>query len=226
MPRSLPLFPLTTALVPGLLMPLHIFEPRYRGLVEDLLRVDDPDQREFAVVAVREGHDVHREGLAAVYPVGTTVLLREAVRLDDGRFDIVTAGHRRFRIHDLDTTEPLVRATIDDLEDVTGALDDVLARQVSTRFAQYRRVLGGHVDADDADDADDPGIPDDPTVLGYLVTAAMMIPTDERQRLLAADSTSARLIEARRLLTREIGLVSILAAVPALDSLTAAPSAN
>ncbi len=219
----LPLFPLTTVLVPGLVMPLHIFEPRYRGLVSQLLAEPDEAAREFGIVAVREGRDVNRDGLAALYPVGTSVLLREAEELDDGRFDIVTTGHRRFRLLDLDASAPLAQAQVEFLPDIEGPEDDALALQVAERFLAYRQVLGGQVEAEVDDEAD---LPDEPTVLSYLVTAAMLLPTAERQELLAAESTTDRLRQARMLLARETTLLSTLGAVPALDSLAAEPSAN
>jgi hypothetical protein len=228
-PAPLPLFPLNTPLVPGLVLPLHIFEPRYRGLVEELLAVDDEDDREFGIVAVREGRDPARDGLAALYPVGTATVLRQAERLEDGRFEIVTTGSRRFRLLEVDTREPLLRAQVEFLEDVNDPADALLAGQVSRRFRLYRGALSGQVpeavDAD-TDDVEDAELPDDPTVLSYLVTAAMVLPTDERQALLAAPTTGDRLVLARSLLGRETALISMLSAVPSLDLPGVAPSVN
>ena len=89
---SLPLFPLSTVLMPGAPLPLHIFEPRYRQLTVDLVTGVVPD-KQFGVVAVREGwtpdDDGDRRGL---HRVGCTAELLDARRLPDGRFDIVTRG--------------------------------------------------------------------------------------------------------------------------------------
>ena len=74
--RLLPLFPLGTLLVPGLVLPLHIFEPRYRRLIADLQELPE-DEREFVVVAIREGREVGAEGARALYEVGTIASLRE-----------------------------------------------------------------------------------------------------------------------------------------------------
>jgi uncharacterized protein len=227
----LPLFPLNTALVPGLVLPLHIFEPRYRDLVEELLAIPDEEEREFGIVAVRDGRDAARDGLAALFPVGTTAVLRQAERLPDGRFDIVTTGSRRFRIHSIDDSAPLLRAEVEFLDDVADPVDGLLATQVSRGFARYRAALSGQVadarDLDhDEDDDEDDGLPGDPTVLSYLVTAAMVLPTGERQELLSAPTTSDRLTIARRLLARETGLISALSAVPALELPGVEPSVN
>lgn len=227
-PAPLPLFPLNTPLVPGLVLPLHIFEPRYREMVQELLARPDEDDREFGIVAVRDGRDVAAEGMAALYPVGTAAILREAERLDDGRFDIVATGSRRFRLVEVDSRQPLLRAHVEYLDDVSDPADALLAEQVTRRFRLYRGALSGQVpDAVDWDDPDDDAdLPDDPTVLSYLVTAAMLLPTDERQSLLAAPTTGDRLALARSLLGRETALISTLSAVPSLDIPGIAPSAN
>ena len=70
------------------------------------------------------------------------------------------------------------------------------------------------------------GFPDDPTVLSYLVTAATVLPVDERQALLACPTTADRLRLARRTLRREIGIIAALGALPAIDPLIASPSEN
>lgn len=204
--------------MPGLVLPLHIFEPRYRQMVEDLLAVPREDEREFGVIAVREGRSVEHDGVDALFPVGTAAVLRQADRLDDGRYDIVTTGSRRFRLHALDTSTPLARGDVEFLADTTDPADEVIAAQVARRFQSYRDALSGQVgdSDDDPDDAVD-ALPDDPTVLSYLVTAAMVLPANERQELLAADTTGARLARARGLLRRETALITALSALPAID---------
>jgi uncharacterized protein len=227
-PAPLPLFPLNTPLVPGLVLPLHIFEPRYREMVEELLARPDEDDREFGIVAVRDGRDVATDGMRALYPVGTATVLRQAEQLADGRFDIVTTGSRRFRLIEVDDRQPLLRAQVEYLDDVSDPADALLAVQVTRRFRLYRGALSGQVpDAVEWEDPDDDAdLPDDPTVLSYLVTAAMLLPVDERQGLLAAPTTGDRLALARTLLGRETALISTLSAVPSLDVPGVAPSVN
>jgi Lon protease-like protein len=224
MAAALPLFPLNTPLVPGLVMPLHIFEPRYRELVEDLLAQPDEQQREFGIIAVRSGRQVETDGMAALYPVGTATVLRQAERLDDGRYEIVTTGSRRFRVVSVDISAPLVMGEVEFLDDVASDTDPVIAERVAREFTIYRSVLGGRLDQESDVEVDD--LPDDPTVLSYLITAAMVLDNDERQGLLAAPDTSARLMHAHRILLRENLLISTLSAVPAIELTTAQPSAN
>ena len=76
-------------------MPLHIFEPRYRQLVQDI--IDRPEQEQaFGVVAIRQGHEVGADGVKALYEVGCMAQLRGIQPYPDGRFDIVTVGADRF----------------------------------------------------------------------------------------------------------------------------------
>ncbi len=218
----LPLFPLNTPLVPGLVLPLHIFEPRYRVLVRDLLDEPDEEAREFGIIALREGADIARDGRDALFPVGVATILRQVEELPDGRFEIVTTGSRRFQIHDLDASAPLLRADVEFLDDVTGPDDGPLALRVGRLFHQYRAALSGQVQAS----VDEEDMPADPTVLSYLVTAAMVVPVPQRQELLAATSRAGRPRAALALLARENLLISALAAVPALDLPGVPPSVN
>src|SRR5262249_16961297 len=90
---TVPLFPLSTVLLPGASLPLHIFEPRYRQLTIDLVTGAVPG-RSFGVIAVKQGLDSVEE----THTVGCTALLQDARRLPDGRFDIMTRGEKRFRL--------------------------------------------------------------------------------------------------------------------------------
>ena len=236
MAASLPLFPLNVPLVPGLVLPLHVFEPRYRQLVSDLLAVPDEDAREFGIVGIRDGRSLERDGMNALFPVGVSTILRQVEPLDDGRFDIVTTGSRRFRVVSIDTSTPLVRAEVDFLDEVTSPADEPLAASVAQAFRAYRIVLGGQVDeaadddglsgSDDSTGGGEEDLPDDPTVMSFLVTAAMVLPPAERQSLLAAETVAQRLRLAMTLLRRECAVIATLSAMPSLEPLGPLPSPN
>jgi Lon protease-like protein len=95
MSKMLPLFPLGAVLYPGMLLPLHIFEERYRQLVRDLL--EQPEPRQFGVIAIRKGRETGIDGVHSLYEIGCTATLRRVDELEGGRFDLVTVGTRRFR---------------------------------------------------------------------------------------------------------------------------------
>src|SRR5918999_2655961 len=119
--ETLPLFPLGTVLLPGATLPLHIFEPRYRQLTLDLVTGVIPD-REFGVVAVREGWTPDDDGIEGLHSIGCTAQLRDVKRLPDGRFDIVTRGASRFRLLELDPdSKPYLMGTVEYLPDAEPA---------------------------------------------------------------------------------------------------------
>jgi uncharacterized protein len=95
LPPTIPIFPLpNVVLFPSVFLPLHIFEPRYRQMVEDALNGD----RIIGMVLLRAGWEGHYEGRPAVYPLGCAGVITHAERLPDGRFNIVLRGMEKFRI--------------------------------------------------------------------------------------------------------------------------------
>lgn len=103
MGELIPLFPLGTPLFPGVVLPLHVFEPRYRRLVLDLLALpEDSERRFFGVVAIRQGWEVERVAPAeALYDIGCAARLQMVRPQSDGAFRIVTVGGDRFRLRDV-----------------------------------------------------------------------------------------------------------------------------
>src|SRR5215208_8254224 len=103
MGEMIPLFPLGTPLFPGVVLPLKIFEPRYRRLMQDLLALPEAgDQRFFGVVAIRQGWEVeHVAPAEALYDVGCTARVQAVRHQPDGGFRVVTVGGERFRLLDV-----------------------------------------------------------------------------------------------------------------------------
>jgi uncharacterized protein len=220
----LPVFPLSTVLFPGLVLPLHIFEERYRTLVRELVASPGDGPHEFGVVTLRRGMEVQSlpegeigqpadtEPVTAdqVYEVGCTAELRQVTELPDGRFDIVTVGRRRFKVLSVESgTAPYLTAGIEWLpdEEPAGEIADLLAPRVLAAFRTYLDLLRPASEALDQ-------VPDDPTVLSHLIAATAQLTTEERQMLLAAPDTATRLRSELKLLNREAGLLARVRAVP------------
>lgn len=222
---TIPLFPLGSVLFPGLALPLHIFEDRYRRLVQDVSAGETDLERSFGVVAIRAGHEVGASSVDALHEVGTTALLRKVTPYPDGRFDIRTVGARRFRLRGVDDSLPYLRGEVEWLPEQDGPPRDLHRRaaEVGGRFRRYQATLGAGPDgADEGPDA----LPDDPSVLSYLVSAAMLLDLADRQRLLAALTTVRRLELLSGLLDREQSLITLLNAVPATDLLRTVVTPN
>lgn len=200
--------------MPGALLPLHIFEPRYRQLTIDLVTGAVPD-KEFGVIAVREGWAPDVDGIAGLHPVGCTAELRDVRRLPDGRFDIVTRGSRRFRLLDLDTdSKPYLMGSVEYLPDEPdpSVSDDLTAMLTGAARAAHRRYCDTAWKNGDWSEPD-AGIPVDQ--LPHVLAADCLLSLDDRQGLLEELSPTERLRTIRMLLARETGLLTQLRAVPA-----------
>jgi uncharacterized protein len=212
MAETLPLFPLGTVLYPGMILPLHIFEDRYRQLVRDLL--EGPEPRKFGVIAIRRGRETGHT-LPDLHQVGCVAVLREATPHDDGRFDVATVGGDRFRLLSADeSSAPYLRGSVELIADEIGepaALPAVPG--VRDAFAEYLDLLperGGpsiHV----------PDIPEEPVLLSYVIAAAMILSLPDRQALLEASGAARRLAAERVLLRRELGMLRLTHTRPAPD---------
>lgn len=212
MPQRLPLFPLGLVLFPGLVLPLHVFEERYRVLVNELMELPEQERR-FGVVAIRQGREVGEGGITGLHKIGCVAHLRHVQPHEDGRFDIVTLGVERFTLEEIDTSRPYLTGQVNLLPDEPGEDAVVLAAAVRSGFMDYVAALGEA----GGDIIDLPELPEDPQVLSYLVAATVVVDLDDRQRLLAEVDASARLRAEMALLRRESTLLRTLAAAPAPD---------
>jgi Lon protease-like protein len=213
MGEMLPLFPLGAVLYPGMLLPLHIFEERYRQLVRDLREEAEP--RRFGVIAIRKGRETGIDGVHSLYEIGCTATLRRVDEHEDGRFDIVTVGTQRFRLLALDRTRPYLRGEVELLaeEPVDPAVAGPAVRVIQAAFREYLDALtewgGATVRLED--------LPDEPALLSFIVAAAMIIDLPERQALLAESGTLRRLARLRALLSRETAMLRTTTSRPAPD---------
>lgn len=249
---ELPLFPLHTVLFPGVALPLHIFEPRYREMVARCLDSGGP----FGIVLIRDGREVGA-GPTSIATVGTVAEIREADTPGEGRYELLVVGTRRFRIGSVTVgREPYLVGDVEMLDDEVGdpAAARGLTERVTQRFVRYLTLLQP-VEGEDADEIDvrveleledDPddllasteradadlpdvpfsveppplddqdalddvarrvAIPDDPTILSYLLSGIIQVDQPKRQELLEAPTTQARLRELVRLIDREVVLL-------------------
>lgn len=183
-PRLLPLFPLHTVLFPGMELPIRVFEPRYRRMLDECMRAD----RKFGVVLIQEGREVG--GSAEPHRVGTAAYIEDVRPTADGTLAVSTEGRERFRVLDLIRERQYLSAMVETLDeplgegDVTAAADEVRAtaqvtlnRLLALNTEWVRRVP----------------LPRDPLRLSYSVAERLPLDLPVRQELLEAETTLRRL---------------------------------
>jgi len=201
----LPLFPLNTVLFPGMVMPLHIFEERYKLMINNCLAQDRP----FGVVLIYSGPEVG--GPAIPHPVGTIARIAKWEWLSDGRMNILTVGERRFRIVEYAKPEqPYLVSLVEYWDDEAVEFDGLsrLMNNVSHNFTDYLTLIMSL--ADQALPVSQLQLPVDPSMLSYHVASNLQIDMSEKQELLEEPSAVARLRRELTLLRREGGFLQRL----------------
>jgi Lon protease-like protein len=203
--RRLPLFPLPLVLFPGVPLPLHIFEPRYRQLLADCLAADN----EFGVIFRPDG--VAERDLPPGH-VGCVAHIENSERLPDGRANILIRGADRFVLdyfvdsplpYHVGETSPYVDAA-EPIAELAPIADRV--RVLFGRVGTAARAL-----ADDPDAL--PTLPDDPTMLAYAIASLIDMDPPSRQRLLASRSAADRLRQIESLLSPAVESLELRATV-------------
>ncbi len=214
MTDRLALFPLGAVLFPGLLLPLHVFEERYRVLVQELLE-QPADQRRFGVIAIRQGREVGADGVTALHEIGCVAQVRRIDPYEDGRFGLVTTGAQRFRLTGLVDGGPYLTGAVELLPDQPTGGDEtaLLDRAVRAAFVHYLEALARA----QGEEPDELELPADPLVLSYAVAATVLVDLEDRQGLLASPDVTSRLRAELAQLRRETTLLRTLTAAPSPD---------
>ncbi|MFV2197376.1 LON peptidase substrate-binding domain-containing protein [Nocardiopsis sp. LOL_012] len=249
MPAALPLFPLNTVLFPGMSVPLHVFERRYRRLVSELLE-PAPDGgerrgglRRFGVVWIELGHEVASESgqgaagadtgapstakdgvlLPRVSGTGCTALVRDVRTYGDGRYDLVVEGGARFTVTDLSEVDA------SSSEDYATASVSFLpepmgpgAEEQAERVRDLYEVYCQRLSSIGMSVGTSAELPKDPIALSYDVASLVVLDQTEKQRLLEAEDAAARLALTAGFLRRENRIVD----APELPNLPAGPFLN
>lgn len=183
---TLPIFPLPLVLFPGVTIPLHIFEPRYRRMLVDCLERD----RRFGILFLPEGES--EDTLGAGGDIGCVAHIESHDELPDGRSNIIVAGRERFVLRALVTSPlPYRVGMIVPYEDTPepAALLEPLAARVREQFDRIARAARAISD----DEQPVPDLPEDPALLAFRVASFIDLDITERKRLLVSTSPGERL---------------------------------
>jgi hypothetical protein len=202
----LPLFPLEHVLMPGCPLPLRIFEPRYRQLLDDVS--GDDALRCFGVPTLLAGPEV-KAGVADADPVlagiGTIAEILEVHPQPDGTIGVLAGGSSRFRIERIvDTPSPYLEAEVSYLDEVIGQLPEHLPAQAEALATEYRRLICALTD--ESSERTEP-FPSDPVLLSYRLATEAPLSQRDHQDLLEDDTATSRLVRVQRVLRRELALV-------------------
>lgn len=199
---EIPLFPLKSVLFPGMPIALHIFEDRYKEMIQYCI----DNQQPFGVVLIKEG-DEALGPLAQPHPIGCTAQITQVERLDDGRMNILAIGLERFRIEGLSYDHPYLVGTVElipfDPLDL-GHLDRA-GHALRPWVVQYLSALSSFSEEIEFDANH---LPNDPVALAYLAAAVVQIPDAQKQTLLAAAEPNALLTDIRSIYRREVALLN------------------
>ena len=195
------MFPLGSVLVPSMVLPLHVFEPRYRALVHDVLEGDG----EFGVCLITRGHEVGGGDVRS--DVGTVARVHEASELPDGRWALIAIGDRRLRVERWLDDDPYPRAEVADHPDPApgpGELD-----RLPDVAAALRTALAKAAEAGDPVAPATLELSDDPVLASHQAVGLAPIATLDRHRLLAVASVGERLAGLEAALQEAIELLDL-----------------
>jgi Lon protease-like protein len=197
---------LNTVLFPGQLLPLHIFEERYKLMIKQCLQVEGT----FGVVLIREGNEVG--GMATPFEVGTVARIRKVDQTEEGKMAILCLGEARFKITALNEEQPYLSASFEiwpwrplqtgEVEPRASQLKQLLTRYLKLLAAATRNA----VNLDD--------LPVDPLLLADLAAIALQVPNREKQQMLAEPSLLEFIDTCTALLKRENQALQTLSAIP------------
>jgi Lon protease-like protein len=217
MPELMPIFPLNVVAFPGMTVPLHVFEERYRALVRHLLTLPGPSDRLFGIVAIREGYEVGNHEARSMYRTGCVVQLTDVQEYDDGRFDIAVVGRHRMRVMSTDASGVYLRAEVEQLRDLpssTARPDHDTAHEAArtlAAFEEYRTMVSKFR----GDEVMAGRLPRDPELLSYALAATCSLTLRERQQLLESPTSLERLGLLRRMMRQEVRAMRAIPSLPA-----------
>ena len=181
---EIPLFPLPNlVLFPNIVVPLHIFEERYKLMINGCIERDEP----FGLVLL--GGGAEEESERTIHRVGVTARITEVDRLEGGKMNILCEGEARFRIHRFTQQTPFWKAAVELFEDDQHHSTMALYEQVAGLYrsvAELSAKLSGSEPAELV-------LPESATDLSYIVSYVLDIDFDEKQKLLEMNSTAERL---------------------------------
>lgn len=202
---ELPLFPLNTVLFPGMPLNLHIFEERYKHMMQECIESSQP----FGVVLIKRGLEALGP-LADPHEIGCTARVIEVEPLSEGRMNIVALGQERFRILMLDRDKEYLVGKVELYP--LGEKDKMNLIETGNRLHPWVKRYMDILSQASETDLKSEYLPNDPLALAYLAAVLLQVPPREKQSLLAAQDANGFLDEMYDLYRREVVLLDAIVA--------------
>ena len=198
---TLPLFPLDAVLFPGMPIQLHVFEPRYKKMIEKCLS----SNREFGVVLIRSGVEALGP-LPEPCRIGCVARITSVVPLDEGRYNIYIVGQERFRIHSVDRhSEPYLIGQVEPYPLLVTDLDHLQEpiHHIRPRLKRYIELLMQVMGTQGEPEP----LPEMAELLAYMAAILLRVPNDEKQAFLEIQGADELFQNLESVLDRELALL-------------------
>lgn len=202
---EIPIFPLNTVLFPGMPLSLHIFEERYKLMIQRCIK----DGRPFGVVLIKEGVEAFGP-LALPYNAGTSAQITQVEQLAEGRMNLGAIGRERFRVVSLNNEQPYLIAQAEPFplggERSPATID--AARRLRPWVIRYLEQLSRL----ESLDLDAEVVPDDPSTLAYMAAYLLQVPAEVKQTILEIEQAVDMLTQLRPIYRREVAFIKAMLA--------------
>ena len=200
---ELPMFPLEQAVLPSAMLPLHLFEERYRALARYVVALNEP---EFGVTMIERGREVGGDDLRS--DVGVVARIVQAQEFPDGRWGIIAIATRRIRVEHWLHDDPYPKALVTDWPDSDT---DIAPEAIDQLRAQLKRISDASQQIAPHSGIDEPATnTDDPTYGAWQLVAAAQLGALDNQRLLLEEGWHLRAALALELLEERADILEAL----------------
>jgi Lon protease-like protein len=200
---NIPLFPLNIVLFPGMMLPLHIFENRYKAMIKECLAGDQIFGVVLAKTQQAQAPNVAGLYVDDLYPIGTTARITAVEHLQDDRMNLITVGQERFIIKGIVSSKDDFLVGEVDPFPIAEDEDPILIGGMMQKLRPMLREYIDHLASASGEDLSNTVLPNDPKTLAYLAGTAVQGPLADKQDLLSAKSVGTLIAKTVNVLDRE-----------------------
>lgn len=199
--RLLPMFPLGLTLMPGMALPLRLFEPRYLQMYSDII----DEKREFGVVLIERG--IESSDANITYDVGCLAYIVGSGLHEDGTIAVVALGRHRLRVVEWEESDPYPRAIVEDLDD--DPLSEEGMQYLESAANRLPGLLAVAAELNPELEADAPDLSEDPIQAIYQLAQLAGLQSFDLQRVLEADPTDRRAELVDELMSETVEMIQL-----------------